>query len=213
MKITEIVLTPSRDEYNENYIHRLIDASDIGRVPGTEYHFRRKVDSFGDILYGIFDGSGTKLISYLRIDVQPEYAVVGLPSTMPNYGKQGLMVFLYSYAVNKDGLNLMSDGRQTPEARDLWKSLFFHHFFNIDIINLKTGERTRWNGDTRPWGDTDEDIRLLAFKHTNEQVELREQYSCQRGVRAKRRRLGMDNPELYGPECYKIFANPKDIHQ
>lgn len=211
MKLIEIFDSPSRDEYNDNYIHYFINAPTITTIPGTNYVLKISTNDQSDTKYGIFDPLHNNLISYLSISVNNGVAIVGLPSTDPEYRKQGLMSFLYSYIVLKDGYQLLSDDRQTPEAKHLWLSCKRNHFFNIDVIDIQTGKRHPWKGDNEPWESQTDNIRLIAYRFTNEQYTLSEQYTCRYGSRADRRRLAMDNPELYGTNSYKMYTNPEDI--
>lgn len=121
------------------------------------------------------------------------------------------MTFLYNYIIIKDGYQLMSDNQHTPEAKKLWKSCQRNHFFNIDVININTNERHPWNGDDEPWSNQSSEIRLIAYRFTNEQHVMMEQFVDIYSPRVIRRRLGMDNPELYGPNSYKIYTNPLEI--
>lgn len=213
MKLNEIMSTDSRSEFNDNYIHYFANAPTVAKIPGTTYVLKIASDKSQDSLkYGIFDSTQTILISYLSVYLEAgNIAVVSLPSTANEYQGQGLMSYIYSHIVLKDGFLLMSDNQQTPEAKKLWKSCFRKHFFNINVIDTETGEQHRWVGDEEPWQSQQDNIRLIASRFTNEQIIISEKYTCRYGPRADRRRLAMDNPELYGPESYKIYSNPEEV--
>ena len=197
MKLVEIMLSSPRDEMNDNYRHFFKNAPTLATLPGG-YLFKKVVDEFGDIRYGIFDRRGRVLISYLHLDIQRPYAIVSMPSTMSQFRGQGLMSYMYNYAVLKDNLTLMSDEQQTPEARNLWKSLHRNGLINIQLLDQKTNNTKPWNGDNEPWdGNNKQTSRLIASKPITESLSM--PYTLTKGIRFERKQLGMDDMGLYGP--------------
>lgn len=208
MKLVEIMLNDPRDEYNDNYIHYFDGAGTLSLLPGG-YVFKKAVDDFGDVHYGIFDYKSTELLSYLHLTIEGKYAIVGLPSTAKEFRGQGLMSYMYNYAVLKDHLILMSDNSHTPDAKRLWKSLQSRHLYKISVIDLNTKETHEWDGSEEPWIGDKPNIRLVTEQYLKDEIALQESYTAKRGIRANRKRKGMDDMGLYGPGTSTAeFWNP-----
>lgn len=207
MKLDEIGITPPRDEYNDEFTHYFNNAEIVDII--HSYQLKKHVDEWGDIMYGLFDPKTNLLISYLHLEKEPNYYRVGLPSTRPEYRRQGWATYLYDYAVLKDKLKIASDQNQTPEAKQLWKSLARNSRYKIFMFDLKTGKKIPYNGTNAPWAIKNvKNIILITEQHSSEELALFESWSCQRGVRAGRRKSGKWD-HLFGPGTSSaLFWNP-----
>lgn len=200
MKLIEILLVDPRDEYNENYMHYFIKSPIVHVFPNTGHLLKRDVDSYGDVRYGIFDNKQQVLISYLHLDKQGDWYVASMPSTMRQFRGQGLMTFLYAYAVTTDNLKVMSAVQQTPEAKNMWKSFASRGLFGVSLFDQQTQEVKPWTTEIDPWDRANVNrYRLVALPHTTEELALLERYSSQRGERAARRRMGINDYSQFGP--------------
>lgn len=168
MKLAEIYLGVSRDEFNTGYVHHFRISALIRLVQG--YELFRAIDRHGDIRYGIFEPKSGLLISYLHLAKENDHYVAVMPSTMYEFRGQGWATCLYDQAVLGDRFTVRSDVQQTPEAKGVWRALHRNGRFPIQILNTKTNEMRPYNGDDEPWKgpDRDDTVLVAASKANND---------------------------------------------
>lgn len=202
MKLKEIHMSVPRDEFNENYIHYFNNTPIIYTHQPTGYKLKRSIDEFGDVRYGLFSQDENQLIAYAHFSKEDDHYVSSMPSTLSNYRKQGWMSLIFDFAINKDGLSVVSDGQQTPEARMFWRSLKSRGEFEVTPYNYDTHQELDWSPDNDPYNERNSQThRFIARRYTIREQHIMESYApgSSRSIRAERRRLGIYDYGKYGP--------------
>ena len=110
MNVQEIITTPPRDEYLDDFRYRFKDASPVATI--RDLTLKKKINST-EIDYGLFD-KDNNLVGYLSL----EYAgsdmwTVVLSQLAQAYRGLGYGTFLYDYAIMNDKIKLLSDSTNT----------------------------------------------------------------------------------------------------
>lgn len=201
MKLNEIILNPPRDEYHDQYLHYFTNALNIATVRGNI--LRKAVDEFNDIHYGLFHGHNNDFIAYMELEKKHNFYQVKMISTLNDYRGQGWITYMFDYAVLNDKLTIASDTHQTPQAKEVWKSLARNGRYKIFILNTKTREKTPFEpNDDAPWDSKRETILITEqYSYTKEEIEEIKNED----IRRKQAR----NVVLYGPGTSDyMFWNP-----
>jgi len=131
MKIQEIITSPPRDEYLDNYEKWFNNADVISKIRQLTL---KKLQKSDEIKYGLFDDKD-RLVGYLSLyHYKNDIWQVGLVQLAQAYKGLGYGTFLYDYAVMNDKLKLLSDESNTggPHgSRELWQSLYLKHRYTI----------------------------------------------------------------------------------
>lgn len=191
MKLSEIIITPSRSENIDEKLYYFTNTKEISKI--NEMTLKKTVDEYGDVHYGLFHDK--ILISYLHLNKEKNWYSVGMPITRHEYQGRGWATALYDYAITKDNLKVASDDRQTPEAKALWKRLYKNHRFHIFLFNPITGDRIPYEGDDAPWDRQHQKWVLVTEDFSDQEKEEWDSLCCKRGTRA----FSWRNPHvLYG---------------
>jgi len=138
MKFSEIITTPPRDEYIDQYQHKFDNSKSLVNIRGLTL---KKSASSTEIEYGLFD-SQNRLVGYMSLEYRGDdiWEVV-LVQLAQAYKGQGYGTFFYDYAVMNDKMKIMSDATNTggPHgSQSLWARLISNARYNIVGYNTKT---------------------------------------------------------------------------
>lgn len=183
MKLSEIILIPSREESIENFLKYFSDSekykTEFYEI-GKRLDFSFSKDKFDDEYYGLL--SDNNLVAILKVDFsrlnKPQIEYV---QTSKEYRGQGLLRYLVNVALNKHN-ELYSDTHQTSESKRFWSMLmkFPQPEFKIYIYDVETNTKMSTsdyvgNVDKEIWNDMENAILLINKQkrfETNEQYEI-----------------------------------------
>lgn len=180
MKLEEIWVNPPRDEYLDDRNHYFDNATEVATIKGLTL---RRAEHDSDYFYGLFNKE-SQLVGYvsLRKFDESKYSV-GLSQVVNAYRGQGLGTFMYDYAILNDKLTVLSDTRQTPDAKKLWARFRSNGRFNVQPYDLTTNkivdvpEERVYSVDNLVW------IAYPTGKTINESLaEINAQYKGERYV-------------------------------
>lgn len=162
MKVEEIFVGPAR-EYplsdKEDNFNDSESRATIRSVEGVLTLRSRKTES--STYYGLFD-SRDKLIAYLELEnIDNVYGQVLLSNVIIEYRGHGYGTLLYDFAVMNDNTLLLSDERQTPEAKKLWSNLRTEHKYPVVAFDMRTKEQAPEKTDAEVYNN--EDLVWLAI--------------------------------------------------
>lgn len=178
MKLREITLNPSRDEYIQEYVKYFENIikymPNFNTIYSLDVPCDLKVAEYnGDLLYGLFTPNRDTLLSVLFLVKYKDFYQVQLIGTELELRNRGLVRILFDYAVKTDNIAVLSDTHQTKEAKLLWFSFLKYRLFNIYIYSISKDEIydaiiddgiiKRKEDDVDPYsGDYEQDLLLLA---------------------------------------------------
>lgn len=200
MKIDEIFTTADRDENNENFMHYFINAPLAYVHTPSGYKLKRYMGEHGDVKYGLFTSDEKTLISYASFVKDGEWYISSMPSTIPEYRKQGWMSLIFDFAINEDGLRIMSDDQQRPKAQEFWKSIASRGEFDVHPYNTITQQSLDRSSENDPYLPKNQAThRWVATPTSLKDKHIRESFGGGRGEMAAYRRLGVYDYAKYGP--------------
>lgn len=136
MKLEEIWVNPPRDEYLDDRHHHFTAAADLTTIKGLVL---KRSENDGDLFYGLFEDDA--LVGYVSLRKYADNIYqVGLSQIAPAFRGQGLGTFMYDYAVLNDKLTVISDNRQTPDAKKLWQRFRTNGHFIVKPFDLNTNQ-------------------------------------------------------------------------
>jgi len=170
MKLSEIVLIPSRDQ-NIQEFEKEFDFLNSSKGFGSLKFVETKYNTEHHL--GLV--SGDNLISYLRLDIRIDNMwQISYAQTELDYRGQGCFRFLILKAVN-DHKKILSDTNQTEESKSAWKSLIKLPGGTIKIflydINTKELSPTLGTAENHIWGDSANPLLMITESQLTSQVK------------------------------------------
>jgi hypothetical protein len=169
MKITEIVLTPSRADALEKYQGNF---SNQDRTPAFNNLGFSQVQTADSHELGLF--SRDNLVAYLRLDQRedPTWQIT-LSQTQEQYQDQGCFRYLLLKAVSSHG-EVLSDTHQTAEAKAAWQSLIRYPGGLMQILSVDTETNTvypTWNvPEDEIWNQETSPVLLARKQQYSEKI-------------------------------------------
>lgn len=215
MKLSEIILIPSREESLDRYIYLFKDK----KKHKTAFYALNKnldyclvKDSFNTEYYGLFQDEKIVALLVLEFDRinKPQIEYV---STDKNWRGKGLLRYLIN-VVLKNHEEIYSDTHQTKEAQRFWKMLMMlpQPEFKIYIHDTETGNRTstsKYSGqyDLDIWNDSDNPILVIVRQ---QRFKTNESFQKYLEHQERRKHFGRDDFNLwYGEYTQGLgYENP-----
>ena len=148
MRLSEIITSPARDEYLDNYTTKFNGAVSQATIKNLTL---KKAQTSSDIHFGLFD-QVENLVGYLSLrnhvaavdlNAPNDIWVVSLAQLAQAYKGQGYGTFLYDYAIMNDKIKVLSDETNTggPHgSRNLWLRLRDNRRYKVVGYNIETNE-------------------------------------------------------------------------
>ena len=140
MKFNEIITNPPRDEYLDQYHHKLKHSEPVATIKNLTL---KKASSSTEIVYGLYN-SRDQPVGYFELEYRGkniwEVVVVQLAQA---YKGMGYGTFFYDYAIMNDKFKVMSDATNTGGpygSKNLWSRLINNKRYSIVGYDTKTGE-------------------------------------------------------------------------
>lgn len=171
MRIYEIMLIPPRDENPEQYQYHF---QKIDHVEKLSTGLILKVSGDAHQMHiGVFDD--IKLISYVGLHRQDSYWQVDMQCTDHDHRAQGYIRKSIEYAI-RNHHPVISDTRQTPEARQVWTALIkYPNTINYGMLDTSTNISVpiKWDHQQNilvpdPWDDTEDTVIIAIPKPISE---------------------------------------------
>jgi len=163
MRINEIILNPSQNDYPASYEYHFRNVIDQHPLPLTpDYEFRAAMDN-SEFHMGIWHKD--TIVSYTGMHQESFGWQVDKITTDMAYRSKGFIRYSIEYAAKKYG-KIYSDYHQTSEAAATWKALIKYRNTNLYyLFDTLTKDMTLINYDHNsncyvpdPWDDTDQYI-------------------------------------------------------
>jgi hypothetical protein len=189
MKINEIEIFPSRDEFNDDFIYHFQNSEET-IIPSTN-DILKVNQSSNNIYLGIFNND--KLLSYLTLDdFRNGIWQIGMMSTDRDNRCKGHIKYLIDYAVKKLKL-VLSDNRQTEEAKAVYTALIkYPNKVDYFLYNTKTKKKKilKYNNNKiihNPWDNNEYTVIMMKAKQLDEyainQEKIRFEHRIRSGLR------------------------------
>jgi len=160
MRINEIILNPSQDDFPHSYDYHFKNVIDQHAIPLTpKFEFRAAIDETGFHM-GIWNDDA--LVSYCSLHQEPFGWQVDKITTNHKYRSRGLIRYSIEYATKKFH-KVYSDYHQTPEAATVWRALIKYRncnsYYLFDVAENKLAD-IKFDVGTNsilpdPWNDSD----------------------------------------------------------
>lgn len=174
MKINEIYINPSRDEYPESYQHYF---QNVNHEEQLSTGLILKVSIIDTCVHiGIFNED--KIVTYVSLHKEGEYYQIDMQCSAPEYRGQGYVRKCFEYAFYHFS-PVISDVGQTTEAKQVWEALIKRpHTISYYWLNLTTDESLpiKWDPQTNtpnqnPLNDTDETVILAIPQNVSQKIQ------------------------------------------
>jgi hypothetical protein len=206
MKINEILINPSRENYMEKYYQFFKNSIKTPAFKNLE--FAEHIDIINEKHYlGLFDKD--ELISYLEVEIRELILwQINYTQTDIKFRGQGCFRYLLTKAVITHD-EILSDDRQTNEAKSAWQRLIEYQdgtfqIFLYDAINKKILGKAKDFSEDEIWNN--EDKFLLAKKTSSAQGLM------ERTIRNHKSLVALERDHYglwYGPRSSNgVYENP-----
>ena len=202
MKINEIILNPSQDDFPNSYEYHFKNPVDQHQLPLTPgYIFKAASDDMGFHM-GIWHIDD--IISYVGLHPEPFGWQVDKITTNQAHRSKGFIRYLIEYAAKKFQ-KIHSDYHQTPEAAGIWRALIKYrnnnHYYLYNVAaNSLTGikyDHSTNSYQPDPWDDSDQFV--ICAVHDSNRQQMTEQRIKFNQVRNRPHPMMGDNFREYNP--------------